>query len=153
MFVLWKDHTSVAEAEEINNKSKNWGGVDFTKYVGGVYSSELFWAKMLHIMRIDSDVRERAYTWAEHCDWITAYVTGSCKPDLMKRSRCSAGHKAMWHSDFDGLPSEEFLVKLDPMLNGMRSRLFSETYTSDIPAGTLTPEWAEKLGLPGNVIV
>ncbi len=153
MFVLWKDHTSVAEAEEINNKSKNWGGVDFTKYVGGVYSSEWFWAKMLHIMRIDSDVRERAYTWAEHCDWITAYVTGSCKPDLMKRSRCSAGHKAMWHSDFDGLPSEEFLVKLDPMLKGMRSRLFSETYTSDIPAGTLTPEWAEKLGLPGNVIV
>ena len=153
MFVLWKDHTSVAEAEEINNKSKNWGGVDFTKYVGGVYSSEWFWAKMLHIMRIDSDVRERAYTWAEHCDWITAYVTGSCRPDIMKRSRCSAGHKAMWHSDFDGLPSEEFLVKLDPMLKGMRSRLFSETYTSDIPAGTLTPEWAEKLGLPGNVIV
>ena len=153
MFVLWKDHTSVAEAEEINNKSKNWGGVDFTKYVGGVYSSEWFWAKMLHIMRIDSDVREQAYTWAEHCDWMTAYVTGSCRPDLMKRSRCSAGHKAMWHSDFDGLPSEEFLVKLDPMLKGMRSRLFSETYTSDIPAGTLTPEWAEKLGLPGNVIV
>ncbi len=153
MFVLWKDHTSVAEAEEINNKSKNWGGVDFTKYVGGVYSSEWFWAKMLHIMRIDNDVREQAYTWAEHCDWMTAYVTGSCRPDLMKRSRCSAGHKAMWHSDFNGLPSEEFLMTLDPMLKGMRSRLFSETYTSDIPAGTLTREWADKLGLPENVVV
>ena len=153
MFVLWKDHTSVAEAEEINNKSKNWGGVDFTKYVGGVYSSEWFWAKMLHIMRIDSDVREQAFTWAEHCDWMTAYVTGSCRPDLMKRSRCSAGHKAMWHSDFNGLPSEEFLMILDPMLKGMRSRLFSETYTSDIPAGTLTREWADKLGLPENVVV
>ena len=153
MFVLWKDHTSVAEAEEINNKSKNWGGVEFTKYVGGVYSSEWFWAKMLHIMRIDSDVREQAFTWAEHCDWMTAYVTGSCRPDLMKRSRCSAGHKAMWHSDFNGLPSEEFLMILDPMLKGMRSRLFSETYTSDIPAGTLTREWADKLGLPENVIV
>ena len=153
MFVLWKDHTSVAEAEEINNKSKNWGGIDFTKYVGGVYSSEWFWAKMLHIMRTDSEVRERAFTWAEHCDWMTAYVTGNCRPDLMKRSRCSAGHKAMWHSEFNGLPSEEFLVTLDPMLKGMRSRLFTDTYTSDIPAGTLTREWADKLGLSENVIV
>jgi len=150
MFVLWKDHTSVEEAERINEVAKNWGGVDFTKYVGGVYSSEWFWAKILHILRTDKKVKDEAYSWIEHADWITAHLTGNLDPLSMKRSRCAGGHKAMWHSEWDGLPSEEFLVKVDPLLKGLRSRLYRDTYTSDQKAGELTTQWADKLGLiPG----
>jgi L-ribulokinase len=89
----------------------------------------------------------------EHCDWIPAILTGKTDPLELKRSRCAAGHKAMWHEDFGGLPSEEFLVKLDPLLAGLRERLFSETYTCEVKVGDLTVEWAARLGLSTKVAV
>ena len=135
MFVLWKDHTAVREAAEINEISRNWGGTDYTRFEGGVYSSEWFWAKILHVLRDDEKVREAFFSWVEHCDWIPAILTGNTDPLTLKRSRCAAGHKAMWHPDFEGLPQEAFLVKLDPLLAGLRDRLYRDTYTSDIPAG------------------
>ncbi len=152
MFVLWKDHTAIREADEINELARKWE-TDFTKYSGGIYSSEWFWAKILHIIREDAGVYRAAYSWVEHCDWIPALLTGNTNPKTLKRSRCAAGHKAMWHEEFEGLPSEEFLTALDPMLSGLRERLFRETYTCDVAAGTITEEWATKLGLSKNVIV
>ena len=152
MFVLWKDHTAVKEAEEINELARKWD-IDFTKYEGGIYSSEWFWAKLLHIIREDAGVYRAAYSWVEHCDWIPALLTGNTNPKTLKRSRCAAGHKAMWHEAFGGLPSEEFLTALDPMLAGLRERLYKETFTCDVAAGTLSEEWAKKLGLPKSVVV
>lgn len=152
MFVLWKDHTGVKEADEINELSKKWE-IDYTKYEGGIYSSEWFWAKVLHVIREDAGVYRAAYSWVEHCDWIPALLTGNTNPKTLKRSRCAAGHKAMWHEAFGGLPSEEFLTELDPMLAGLKERLFKETFTCEVAAGTITPEWAEKLGLPADVVV
>ena len=152
MFVLWKDHTAVKEAEQINELAKNWQ-IDFTKYEGGIYSSEWFWAKLLHVIREDAGVYRAAYSWVEHCDWIPAVLTGDTNPKTLKRSRCAAGHKAMWHEAFDGLPSEEFLVALDPLLSGLRDRLYKETYTCDVAAGKLSSEWAERLGLSTSVVV
>ena len=153
MFVLWKDHTAVGEAEEINRLARSWGGEDYTKFEGGIYSSEWFWAKILHVLREDREVRENAWSWVEHCDWIPAILVGDHDPLKMKRSRCAAGHKAMWHESFDGLPPEEFLVQLDPMLKGLKERLFQETYTCDIKVGTLCKEWAGRLGLPETVSI
>lgn len=153
MFVLWKDHTAVAEAEEINHVAKSWGGEDYTKYSGGVYSSEWFWAKILHILRNDKKVRNSAFSWVEHCDWIPALLTGVDDVSLLKRSRCAAGHKAMWNESFKGLPSEKFLTKIDPLLKGLRERLYRDTYTVDYKVGTLTKQWAKRLGLPENVSV
>ena len=157
MFILWKDHTANAEAEEINQLAHSWKvattGVDFTKYVGGIYSSEWFWAKILHTLRVDASIREKAFSWVEHCDWISAVLTGNTNPLTMKRSRCAAGHKAMWHEEFEGLPSEEFLVALDPLLAGLRDRLFRDSYTSDQAMGTISATWAEKLGLPADVVI
>ncbi|MFA7491921.1 MAG: ribulokinase [Proteiniphilum sp.] len=152
MFVLWKDHTSVEEATEINRLAKKWH-TDYTAYEGGIYSSEWVWAKVLHLLREDEAVREAAYSWVEHCDWVTGILTGKTKPETMLRSRCAAGHKAMWHPSWGGLPSEEFLTELDPLLADFRNRLFTETRTSDTVAGYLTPEWASRLGLSSRVAV
>lgn len=153
MFVLWKDHTAVAEAEEINRVARTWGGTDYTRYEGGVYSSEWFWAKILHILREDPSVREAAFSWVEHCDWIPALLTGTTNPLTMKRSRCAAGHKAMWHEEWGGLPDEEFLIKIDPLLKGLKDRLFKDTHTADLKVGGLTAEWAGKLGLQEGTAV
>jgi L-ribulokinase len=153
MFILWKDHTAVKEAAEINEKAKTWGGTDFTKFEGGVYSSEWFWAKILHVLRNNKKVREHAFSWVEHCDWIPALLTSNTDPLKLKRGRCSAGHKAMWHEDFNGLPDEKFLIMLDPLLSGLRDRLFTETWTCDVAVGTMSQEWAARLGLPAGVKV
>jgi len=152
MFILWKDHTANQEAEEINHLSRKWA-IDYTTYAGGIYSSEWFWAKILHTIRNDETVRKCAFSWVEHCDWITAYLTGDTNPLTLKRSRCAAGHKALWHQEFNGLPSEDFLAALDPLLTGLRSRLYRDTYTSDQSAGTISGDLALKYGLPNDVII
>jgi L-ribulokinase len=152
MFVLWKDHTGVKEAAEINDLAHAWE-VDYTQFEGGIYSSEWVWAKVLRVLRVDEKVRAASYSWIEHCDWLPALITGNTKPEDVKRSRCAAGHKAMWHEAWGGLPSEEFLTKLDPLLSGYRARLFDKTYTSDVVVGQLTEEWAKRLGLTTRVKV
>lgn len=152
MFILWKDHTGTAEAEDINALAHQWG-TDYTKYSGGVYSPEWFWSKILHIIRTDDKIAKAAYSWTEHCDWMPALLTGNSDPVKWKRSRCAAGHKAMWHEDFDGLPSEDFLTKLDSRMSGLRGRLYRHTYTSDQPAGMISADWAYRLGLPEHVVI
>ncbi len=152
MFVLWKDHTAIKEAEEINALAKTWD-VDYTKYSGGIYSSEWVWAKMLHILRHDESLREQSFSWVEHCDWMPALLTGNTNPKEIKRSRCAAGHKAMWHEEWGGLPSNEFLTTLDPLLNIFNNQLYTKTYTSDTCVGNLNQEWATKLGLSTHVKV
>ena len=151
--ILWKDHTSVAEADEINHLARTWGGEDFTKYEGGIYSSEWFWAKILHIIRVDPEVAEAAYSWMEHCDYLTFTLIGGTDPIAFKRSRCAAGHKALWHESWGGLPEDEFLEKLDPRLVKLKAQLYKETYTSDQAAGLLSKEWAENLDLEEGIPV
>lgn len=152
MFVLWKDHTAVKEAAEINKLCKEWE-IDYSQYEGGIYSSEWFWAKALHVLREDEEVRKAAYSIVEHCEWLPAILTGVTSSKDIVRSRCAEGHKAMWHESWGGLPSEEFLTKLDPLLAGFRERLFEKTETADKPVGTLCKEWADRLGLSTDVVV
>lgn len=152
MFILWKDHTALHEADQINSLCRSWE-TDYTKYSGGNYSPEWFWAKILHIMNKNGEVSKAAFSWVEHCDWISAVLTGYTDPLVIKRSRCAAGHKALWHPDWDGLPSEQFLNALKPGLGDLRDRLYHETYTSDCSAGTLSKDWADRLGLAESVLI
>lgn len=152
MFVLWKDHTAINEAEEINALSRK-SQVDYTKYEGGIYSSEWVWAKVLHVLREDEELRSSALSWIEHCDWIPALLCDKLKPKEVIRSRCAAGHKALWHSDWNGLPPKEFFKNLDPVLIPLRENLYDDTFTADHCVGKLSKEWAEKLGLTTNVSV
>lgn len=152
MFVLWKDHTSVKEAARINEHNKTFGK-DYLKYVGGIYSSEWFWAKLLHVLREDKSIQEACYSWLEHCDWIPFLLTGGKHVTSLKRGVCSAGHKALWAAEFGGLPPDEFFSSLDPLLTGFTKRLFTTTYTADKSAGELSQHWAQRLGLSTKVII
>ena len=144
---LWKDHTSYKEAAEITELAKSTG-VPYLAKCGGTYSSEWFWSKVLHCLRTAPEVFEAAYSWTECADFIPGYITGTLKPEILKRSVCAAGHKAMYHAEWGGLPSEEFLGKLSPKLAQLRSRLFDVALPANEKAGELTDEIADRLGLP-----
>lgn len=152
MFVLWKDHTATGEAVEINAHAEKFD-INYLQYVGGIYSSEWFWAKLLHILRADEQMRQHAYSFVEHCDWVPFLLTGGNDVHSMKRGVCSAGHKALWAAEYGGLPPNQFFASLSPLLDGFTSRLFTDTYTADKPAGIISAEWAERLGLPATVVI
>jgi len=152
MFILWKDHTAVAEAAEINTLSKHWK-TDYTKYEGGVYSAEWLWAKAIHILREDDSIVAKAHSIIELCEWLPAVVTGVHDMKNLVRSRCALGHKAMWHKEWEGLPPEDFLVALEPKLAGFRANMSQNTETAEKPVGRLSSEWASRLGLSTDVIV
>ena len=152
MFVLWKDHTSIKEADEINNHATKFE-TNYLQFVGGIYSSEWYWAKLLKTLRADEAVRKACYGWVEHCDWIPFLLTGGKHVRDMKVGVCAAGHKALWSETFGGLPPNNFFASLDPLLDGFTKRLFNKTYTSDKPAGTISAEWAGRLGLSAKVII
>jgi L-ribulokinase len=123
------------------------------QFVGGIYSSEWFWAKFLHILREDESVRNACYTWVEHCDWIPFLLTGQKDISTLKRSVCAAGHKGLWSAAFNGYPPNDFFASLDPTLDKQVERLGNNVYTSDQSAGAISKEWADKLGLNEDVIV
>ncbi|KMT65618.1 ribulokinase [Catenovulum maritimum] len=152
MFVLWKDHTAILEAQQIT-EAANKAPENYLKYEGGIYSSEWFWAKVLHVSRQDKAVAEAAYAWVEHCDWMSALLTGTTHPEKFRASRCAAGHKVMWHESWGGYPPNDFFAGIDPLLDGLRDKLPAETFASDQICGQLTAEWAEKLALPEGIVV
>ena len=152
MFVLWKDHTAVGEAAAINEHATKFP-INYLQYVGGIYSSEWFWAKLLHILKVDEAVRNACYTWVEHCDWIPFLLTGQTNAAHLKRSVCAAGHKGLWSANFEGYPPNDFFASLDILLDGHVDKLGKEVFTSDKSAGSLSQEWADKLGLPIHTIV
>jgi len=145
-YYLWCDHRAKNEAAEITELAHR-EKLPQIEWCGGVYSAEWGWAKLLHWLRHNPDKRDRFVAAFEHCDVAAATLAGITDVSKVKRSICAAGHKWLWHEDFGGLPPEEFLVKLDPLLKGVRARMKSEFATSDKIQGYLAPEWAEKLGL------
>ncbi|MFM2481632.1 ribulokinase [Celerinatantimonas sp. YJH-8] len=153
MFVLWKDHTSVAMADRINELAHGGNFPDYTNFTGGVYSSEWFWSKAAYVSEQDAQVAQKAYSWVELADWIPALLSGTTAPHQLKRGICAAGHKALWHDSWDGLPSQAFLSAISPTLDGIRERMFDQVYTSDEKAGELSSEWATKLGLQPGIAI
>ncbi|MBP7053515.1 MAG: ribulokinase [Phycisphaerae bacterium] len=149
---LWKDHTGYAEAAEITELAKRERPQYLAK-CGGTYSSEWFFSKILHCLRVDPKVYDAAYTWVEHADWLPAVLTGTDHPDQIKRCRCAAGHKAMFNDSWGGYPDAEFLSQLDLKLGQLRKTLGNQTYAVDQAAGKLTSAWASKLGLPAGIPV
>jgi L-ribulokinase len=147
---LWKDHTSHAEAEEIT-RAATAGDYPYLAKCGGTYSSEWYWSKILHCFRTAPHVAKAAASWVELADYVPAYVTGNLNPATMARGICAAGHKAMYHVDWGGLPSAKFLDSLEPGLS--RVRYSTKAVASDKVAGKLTTDVAKKVGLPEGISV
>ena len=152
MFVLWKDHTALKEAAEFE-AACNASTPDYSMCSGNKYSPEAFWSKALHILRHSLEVRDAAFTMLELCDWLPAMLTGCHDINEVKMSHCCAAQKLLWNKDWGGFPPEEFFGSVDPLLLKVRRHLPPHNYTPDCPAGVLTPEWTERLGLPEGVIV
>jgi len=149
---LWKDHSSHEEALKITEKARDVRP-QYLEKVGGVYSSEWFWSKIWHCRKVAPEVFNSAHSFVEICDYIPAVLTGDTKPEHLKRSVCAAGHKAMYCEEWEGLPDKEFLESLDPELSDLKDRLYEEAYPSNKRAGKLSPEWAQRLGLPEGIAV
>jgi len=149
---LWKDHTSLAEAEAITALAKQIRPQYLAK-CGGSYSSEWFWSKILHCLNLDEKVFDAAYTWVEIADWIPSVLAGVKDADDVVRGVCAAGHKAMYAEEWGGLPDAEFLGALSPKLAGLLKRLYLQTQSADKKAGALCEEWAKRLGLKAGIAI
>jgi len=149
-YYLWCDHRAKHEAALITDIA-NTDKLEAIQWCGGVYSSEWGFAKLLHWLRHNPDKRTKLASAFEHCDMVAATLCGITEPKKVKRSICAMGHKWMWNASLGGLPPESFLAKVDPLLAGVRSKLDGSYETSDKVAGTLAPQWAEKLGLRAGI--
>jgi L-ribulokinase len=149
-YYLWCDHRAKSEAAEITELAhrEHLPAID---WCGGVYSSEWGFAKLLHWLRHNPVKRQNFSSAFEHCDMVAATLCGIADPARVKRSACAMGHKWLWHPDLGGLPPEDFLAKVDPLLAGVRKKLESPVETSDKLAGHLCSAWAEKLGLRASI--
>ena len=149
---LWKDHTGAEEAADITETARRYAP-QYVAPIGGPYSSEWFWSKIWHCLRVAPDVFAAAASWVELADYVPAVLAGVGRPQDVVRCVCAAGHKAMYSEAWGGLPDEAFLARLDPQLATLRARLFARAFAADRPAGRLCAEWASALGLPEGVTV
>ncbi|MGA2374050.1 MAG: ribulokinase [Candidatus Sulfotelmatobacter sp.] len=149
-YYLWCDHRAKGEAAEITEAAHR-DGLEAIKWCGGVYSSEWGFSKLLHWLRHNPDKQSEFASAFEHCDMVAATLCGITDAKNVKRSVCAMGHKWLWNPQLGGLPPESFLVKVDPLLKGVRAKLDGEYATSDQIAGRLSPFWAEQLGLKAGI--
>ena len=149
-YFLWCDHRSAREAAEITSVAHEMN-LEAIGWCGGTYSSEWGWSKLLYWLRHNPDKRSRFFTALEHCDMVAATLSGINSVGDLKRSVCAMGHKWMWNPKWDGLPPEEFLVRVDPLLGGVRQKIAGRYLTSDHLAGRLSAHWAERLGLSPQI--
>src|ERR1700687_2659078 len=149
-YYLWCDHRAKGEAAEITAAAHR-EKLEAIDWCGGVYSSEWGFSKLLHWLRHNPAQRSEFVSAFEHCDMVAATLCGITDPKKVKRSICAMGHKWMWNRALGGLPPESFLAKVDPLLAGDREKLDGEYAASDQIAGTLSPYWAEQLGLKAGI--
>ncbi len=149
---LWKDHTSVEEAARITELGRAHRPQYLAK-CGNTYSSEWFWSKLWHCLKVAPDVFDAAYSWVELCDWIPSVLAGVTDPKTVKRGVCAAGHKAFYADEWGGLPDKEFLAMLDPKLADLRDRLYEKAHDASESAGELCSAWASRLDLPEGIAI
>ncbi|HEV3484560.1 MAG TPA: ribulokinase, partial [Vicinamibacterales bacterium] len=149
---LWKDHTSASEAAAITETARVHAP-EYLAPIGGTYSSEWWWSKIWHCLNVAPDVFDAAASWVELADFIPAVLAGVSDPRKIVRCVCAAGHKALYSETWGGLPSQEFLARLHPKLAELRDRLYDKAYPPGRPAGHLSEEWAQTLGLPAGIAI
>ncbi len=147
---LWKDHTSWREAARITELAAKHRP-QFIAKCGNTYSSEWFWSKIWHCLKVDPALFNAAFSWVELCDWVPSVLAGVTDPREIQRGVCAAGHKALYCDEWGGLPDKKFLSLLDPQLASLRDRLYEKAHDATQAAGRLSEAWAERLGLNAGI--
>src|ERR1700694_5906391 len=149
-YYLWCDHRAKAEAAEITEIAhrEKLAAID---WCGGVYSSEWGFSKLLHWLRHNPAKRSEFVSAFEHCDMVAATLCGITDAKKVKRSVCAMGHKWLWNASLGGLPPEDFLVKVDPLLAGVREKIDGEYAASGQPSRPPPSPWAPELGLKAGI--
>lgn len=138
---LWKDTSSQAEADEINEAFTRRDPERLRRV--GSYNAEWYWAKALRCARRSPEVFAAADTWIEQCDFLTAHLVGR-----MTRGSCAAGHKALYDA---GWPEPDILGELHPGLAELQ-RSLQPALPSSQPAGGLHEKWSNS-GIPSDTPV
>jgi L-ribulokinase len=149
---LWKDHTGAEEAAAITAMAREHAP-QYLEPIGGTYSSEWWWSKIWKCLKVAPEVFDAAASWVELADFVPAVLAGVDDPRRIVRCICAAGHKAMFSDAWGGLPSKEFLTRLDPKLAALRDRLYDRALPPGTPAGQLSGEWASALGLRQGITI
>ncbi|MCL3782535.1 ribulokinase [Prolixibacteraceae bacterium JC049] len=147
---MWKDHTSYKEAEEITRLAAEMRP-QYLDTIGGIYSSEWYWAKLLHCQRVDPELFKGSYSWVEFGDYVPALLAGIKDTNKVERNKCAAGHKGLYSETWGGFPDDEFLGKLSPELVRIKNSLPEKAKAIDQACGTLCDEWAQELGLKAGI--
>lgn len=142
---LWKHHGALTQTERINAVARE-RREKFLRRYGGCIGLEWFFPKVLETLEFAPRAYEAADVWIEAGDWFVWQLVGG-GAEMLPRSTCQAGYKAMW-SAVDGFPSEEFFCAVDPRLarvvvDKMPGRLLAP----GIAAGGLTRGMAKMFGL------
>lgn len=149
---LWKDHTSAEKAAKITDMARKFAP-QYIAPIGGTYSSEWWWSKIWHCLDVAPEVFDAAASWVELADFIPAVLAGVERPADIVRCVCAAGHKALYSETWGGLPSKDFLSRLDPKLAELRDRLYDKAWPPGPPAGRLSKAWAETFGLREGIAI
>ena len=149
---LWKDHTSATEAAAITATAAQHAP-ELLAPIGGTYSSEWWWSKIWHCLKVAPDVFDAAASWVELADFVPALLAGVRDPRAIVRCICAAGHKAMYSDAWGGLPPKAFLARLDPKLADLRDRLYDKALPPGTPAGALSAHWARELRLREGIAI
>jgi L-ribulokinase len=149
---LWKDHSSADEAEEITKILEDSWPEPLSR-IGGTYSSEWFWSKLLRFSRVAPEVCDAAATWIEVADWFAGWLCGVTDPYSFTRNICCAGHKGLYDSFWNGYPGPDVLTAIDPVLVKFGESIKGEVIPIGSALGRLAKEPAEYLGLPHGIAV
>jgi L-ribulokinase len=143
---LWKHHAAQPVADRLNEVALGRGEQFLSRY-GGRISSEWYFPKLIELWLEDREIYDEAYAFVEATDWVVWWLTGT-----LLRQSCTAGYKAFW-SPGEGLPPRAYFEAAYPGFDTPTEKLGRTFVPLGTLAGTLRPEAAQAVGLPGSVSV
>ena len=120
---LWKDHSSVEQAEKITRIAEERGEKWLETYSGKI-SSEWMIPKILQTLENSPNLYQETDRFIEAGDWIALLLTGN-----ETHARSFVGLKAMWNEE-DGYPTKDFFCALDERMDGIVGTKLSERILS-----------------------
>lgn len=144
---LWKHHAAQKYADLINEKARDSGAIHLPSY-GGAINSEWLLPKALQTFVEAPGVFDAAVHIIEQQDWIVSRLVGK-----EVRGASVAGYKGTYLVEQGGYPAADFLDELESGFSGVLPKLGSSFLAPGALAGTLTTEWAVRLGLTSATAV